>query len=365
LADVQLKRIDRHDRTIRITAQTPATGAVCPACGAPSDRVHSWYQRRLADTPIGGYQVHLTLRVRRLFCATPTCPRRTFAQQIPGLTVRYGRRTRRLTELLTAVALALAGRGGARLATTLPVSVSRMTLLRLVKALPDPPVVTPRVLGVDDFALRRGNRYGTILLDMATHGPIDMLPDRTADTLARWLQAHPGAEIVWRDRAGAYADGIRAGAPHAQQVQQVADRWHLWANLGEALDKAVRAHRACLREPPEQAAPAAPTTEADPAPPRELLDAHGHERPLMDRTQERYDEVQALRASGMSLNAISRTLGLAFRTTRRFANATSVEELLVGACNRASVLDDFKPYLTRRWNEGRTNAAQLHAELQA
>jgi transposase len=362
LTSVRFEHIDRHDRTIRVTARAPADRVACPACGAPSDRVHSWYRRRLADTPIGGYQVRLTLRVRRLFCATPTCSKRTFAQQIPGLTVRYGRRTRRLTELLTVVALALAGRGGARLATTLPVSVSRMTLLRLVKALPDPPVVTPRVLGVDDFATRRGNRYGTILLDMATHRPIDVLPDRTADTLAKWLQARPGVEIVCRDRAGAYADGIRAGAPHAQQV---ADRWHLWANLGEALDKAARAHRACLREPPEQAAPAAPTTEADPAPPRELLDAHGHERPLVVRTQERYDEVQALRASGMSLNAISRTLGLTFRTTRRFANATSVEELLVGACNRSSVLDAFKPYLTRRWNEGRTNAAQLHAELQA
>lgn len=365
---MQLERIDSHDRSIRITAQAPAPSAVCPACGASSARVHSWYQRRLTDTPIGGYQVHLTLRVRRLFCARPTCPKRTFAQQVGGLTVRYGRRTRRLQELLVSVALVLAGRAGARLATTLPVTVSRMTLLRLVKALPDPPVATPRVLGVDDFALRRGNRYGTILLDMATHRPIDVLPDRTAGTLAGWLQAHRGVEIVCRDRAGAYADGVRAGAP---QAQQVADRWHLWANLGEALDKTVRAHRACLREPLEEpleeVAPADTTTAdtAEPAPWRELLDAAGHERPLVTRTQERYAEVQKLRASGMSLNAVSRTLGLAFRTARRFANAASVEELLVGACNRASVLDAFKPYLTRRWNEGCTNAAQLHAELQA
>jgi transposase len=366
---VELERVNRHDNTIQVTARAPAHNAACPACGARSARVHSWYQRHLTDTPVGGHQVRLTLRVCRLFCQTPTCPKRTFAQQVPDLTVRYGRRTRRLTELLAAVALALAGRAGARLAETLPVTISRMTLLRLVKALPDPPIATPRVLGVDDFALRRGNRYGTILLDMATHRPIDVLPDRTADTLAGWLTAHPGVEVVCRDRAGAYADGIRAGAP---QARQVADRWHLWSNLGQALDKAVRAHRACLREPPEEPPEeVVPTdtptgaTAAESALQRELLDAHGHERPLVARTQERYAEVQALRASGASLNAISRTLGLAFRTTRRFATATSVEELLVGACYRATVLDAFKPYLTRRWNQGHTNAAQLHVELQA
>jgi transposase len=362
---VQVEHVDRHDRTIRITAQASATGATCPACGTPSARGHSWYQRHLTDTPLGGYQVRLAVRVRRLFCDTPTCPKRTFAQQVTGLTVRYGRRTHRLTELLTAVALTLAGRGGARLAGTLPVTVSRMTLLRLVRALPDPPTTTPRVLGVDDFATRKGQVYASILLDMATHRPIDVLLDRTADTLAGWLKAHPGAEIVCRDRASAYADGTRAGAP---QAQQVADRWHLWRNLGEALDKTVRAHRACLRGPPDaDAAPAAEPEAAElpAALRRELLDAAGHERPLVGRTRERYAEVQELLASGMSLNAISRTLGLAFRTTRRFARAASVEELLVGACNRASMLDAFKPYLTRRWNQGCTNASQLHAELQA
>jgi len=365
---VQLEHVDSHDNTIRVTARAPAYSAACPACGARSARVHSWYQRHLADTPIGDHQVRLSLRVRRLFCDTPTCPKRTFAQQVPGLTVRYGRRSRRLHELLTAVALALAGRAGARLARALHAPVSRMTLLRLVRALPDPQPATPRVLGVDDFAIRRGNRYGTVLLDMATHRPIDVLPDRTADTLAGWLQTHPGVEVVCRDRAGAYADGVRAGAP---QALQVADRWHLWHNLGEALDKTVRTHRACLREPPD-IAPADTTTEAptkapaaQPALSRDLLDAHGHQRPLIARTQERYAEVQELLASGMSLNAISRTLGLAFRTTRRFARANSVEELLVGACDRASVLEAFKPYLTRRWNQGCTNAAQLYAELQA
>jgi transposase len=201
-----------------------------------------------------------------------------------------------------------------------------------------------------------------VLVDMDTHRPVDLLDGRTAEDLATWLKDHPGVQVICRDRAGSYADGARAGAPEAIQV---ADRFHLWQNLAAALEKTIRAHRSCLQDVPEQDAPASDSggRETEPVERPRTLDSYGNERPLITRTHERYAQVQALKGRGASLNAISRELGMAFRTVRKFANATSMDELLAPTLDRSSKLDAFKPYLTHRWNQGCTNALQLHAEI--
>lgn len=354
-----------------IEASVAGSTAPCPGCGTAASRVHGHYQRRLRDGPLAGMPVTIRLTVRRFVCDAAGCPRRTFVEQVPGLTTPHARYSPPLRSALTAIAVALAGRAGARLAASLGMAVGRDTLLNLLRGLPEPQPGTVEILGIDDFALRRGHVYGTVLLDMRTHRPVDVLPGRDADPVADWLLAHPGVQIVCRDRAGAYAEGARAGAPDAIQV---ADRWHVWHNLGEAVDKTVTAHHACVRA--AAAAPVAtapttsePATRQDPAvqepdtEPVSERDVCGRERRLVVRTRERYAAVQQLVIEGHSLNQICQQLQLDRGTVRRFACATNVQELLVKATNRAGKLDGYLDHLQARFHEGITDAVALHAEL--
>jgi transposase len=352
-----VERVQQIERGVQIGAHGRASAVACPQCGRASTRVHSRYQRRLADAAVGGRQVVIRLAARRFFCDHTDCRVRTFAEQITGLTTRYARRSPLLARMLTAIGLALAGRAGARLACGLGLPTSRTTLLRLLRALPNPEIDQVAVLGVDDFAFRRGRQYGTVLVDMATHRPIDLLADREAPTFAAWLGEHPGTQVICRDRAGAYADGARQGAP---QAQQVADRWHLWHNLAEHIEKTVLGHRACLREPlPEPPTPTPPVDPATLAPPAPV------EKKIVTRTTKRYTQIQDLREHGESISAISRSLHLDIQTVRRFAHASSLDQLLAKTVERASVLDAFTPYLHQRWNQGCTDAAALTQEIKA
>ena len=267
--------------------------------------------------------------------------------------------------MLAGIALALAGRAGARLAALLGLAAGRSSLLRLVMALPDPQAGTVTILGAGDFAFRRGRDYGTLLVNAQTGQPVDLLGDREADTFATWLKAHPGTEIICRDRAGAYADGARQGAPDAAHV---ADRWHLYHNLAEHVGKAVARHRGCLHE----AVPEPEPQQADGGPDAPDLQQaavaaaarRAEESALAVRTRQRYELVQALRAQGKGIKPIMRETGLAKETVRRFFRAATVDELLAKVKDgRPSLLDEYKPYLHQRWNEGCTNVRQLHAEL--
>jgi transposase len=349
LAALRIEQVLAQGRVVWLHASVVAPDAACPGCGTRSGRVHSRYERSISDPAIGGQETLIRLRIRRFFCDNCECPRKTFAEQVPGVTVPHARRTPLLRGILETIALALGGRPGARLTRQLAIEVSRMTLLRLIRALPVPEPGTLAVLGIDDFAFRKSHNYGSIVVDMHTHRPVDLLPDRLADTFADWLRAHPGTEVICRDRAGGYAEGARLGAPEAIQV---ADRFHLLYNLTDAVDRVVRAHRKCLQDRSEHEAV------AQPAPPAVV--AEGRRAEL---TRQRHAEVHALWDKGIGTTTIAKALNLDDKTVRRYARAATADELLTELARRGSELDAHTGYLAQRWQEGCTNAARLDKEL--
>ncbi|WP_369228372.1 ISL3 family transposase [Streptomyces sp. R39] len=243
-----------------VQARTRDEGpAWCTECGISSDRVHSRYVRRLADRAIGGRAVRIGLSVRRLYCENPACSKVTFAEQVDGLTVRYQRRTPLLQKVVETVGVLLAGRGGARLLGLLNTPLSRTSVLFQLMRVPLPAGMTPRVLGVDDFALYAGV-YGTLLVDGDTRLPITLWEGRDAASLAAWLREHPGVEVVCRDGSLAYRQGITDGAP---QALQVSDLFHLWQGLSRRVQDVSAAHRSCLAA---AVLPPAEHEESQPAP---------------------------------------------------------------------------------------------------
>jgi transposase len=308
---------------IRVAARTPNVPFPCPMCGVPTGKVHGYHGRTVADVPVDGRQVVIDVQVRRLVCPVLGCRRQTFREQVPGLLERLQRRTTRLTGQVSEVVKELCGRAASRLTPFLATPVSYATALRLLRGIPPPTVRIPRVIGVDDFALRRRHRYATVIIDAETGERVDVLPDREAATLTAWLRGKNDVEVVCRDGSATYAEAIRRALPDAVQVS---DRWHLWKNLCDKVLAEVRAHAPCW---------------ATVNPPRP-----GGVRE--QTTRERWHKVHALIGQGVGLLECARRLGLALNTVKRYARSPEPSADRIAPRYRPTLVDPYRDHLRRR-----------------
>jgi len=373
LTDLRLTETTVMDGTITLQMRPTARTAACPLCHFRSRCVRSTYIRTLADLPCGGLPVRLLVRVRRFICSNLHCPRRVFAERLPHLTAPYARQTHLRRVALQRIGMALGGNAGVRLAAPLGLPTSRPTLLRLVRATPIPAGESPRIVGIDEWAWRRGTHYGTILVDLDAHRPLDLLPERSAPSAAAWLRGHPEIIMVCRDRSGLYADAITTGAPNAIQV---ADRFHLLQNLGDSLERFLLRRGACLREAAKATSEADITTQDALVPPQAMYrgrrrGSHGYEQRMEAASLQRharrvtaYERVHTLRAAGADIADVARSVGVSRETVYRYLRMAQPPERK-HPMPRRKVLDPYLPYLLKRWDEGCHDGMRLWREIRA
>jgi transposase len=364
-AVLTLESLTAQDGIVVFCVRTSAQQVACPECGQRAHRIHSHYERMLADLPWQGIPVRFHLPARKFFCDNTGCPRRIFAERVPSVAERYSRKTRRLSQALHLLVYRLGGETAAQVAQRLGLLLSRPdTLLRVLRRRSSRAPSTPvRVLGVDDFALRRGEKYATILVDLERRCPIDLLPDRTSQTLQAWLREHPSVQIISRDRAGAYAEAADKAAPDAVQI---ADRWHLMKNATDALEMVFKRERRVLKEAATQVHR---HTTPEPSPPapgsNQKVKAANRERRIA-RWEHKMALIKAaadLERSGYrSHSEAAKALGLSRTDFYRWLNRnTYVERKPLPRRDR--LVDPFASYLRKRWDQGCHNGMTLFEEI--
>lgn len=330
---------------VTVTLRSKEFTAACPSCDQRAKRVHSRYRRKPSDLPVSGRPVRLVLEIRRFFCDNACCQRKTFAEQTPSLVRPHAQRTVRLQVTLQQLGLALGGEAGAKLGKRMGLQVGPDSLLRLVRQAEQARQEPAKIIGIDEWAYKRRLRYGTLICDLERNIPIDVLPDRSVQTVCTWLEQHPEVEIICRDRWSEYATAAQKGAP---QAIQVADRWHLLQNLVEELTHLLARHRSQVRQQTMSGLQHIP----------QAVSASVAQR------QDQYAQIQALHQLGLAPAHIARRVGLSERTVYRWL-ARQAAPHGRHHTRGASVMDPYKAYLLKRWQEGCRKGSLLCQELKA
>ncbi len=354
--DIHVERmIESEENMLVLVAISTAQTAVCPDCAEPSQHIHSYSLRSPQDLPISGYKVRLQLPVRRFRCQNQDCRRKTFVERLPEVVPWHGQRTSRLTATLTLFAVALSEQAGSRLLNQIGMATSADTFLRLAKQVGSGLAITPTHLGGDDFAFRRGATYGTILVDLKTHRPIDLLPERSAAVLADWLKEHPAVQWISRDRSQEYARGISVGASEARQI---VDRCHLLKNWREVLQGVVGRVHTSLKQ--RQKACGVSIL------PRYKLSRSSSEGAASQASRLRrlavYEEVVGLHQQGASIEAIAEQLHRSQTTVRKYISAGGFPERKYTWHGRRQI-EPYIPYLMKRAQDSCTSAGVLYKEI--
>lgn len=402
-----VEQIQMAQSPLTVMVRSTSEASCCPGCGCPSEHVHSQYQRTLNDVPSGGRRVVLRLCVRKFFCLTLTCHRKVFAERLPELCLPWARVTNRLLEMLKALGLAASAEVSERLAPRLGIQVKASTLLCYLRTIPPPADSPVHKVGIDDFSIKRGDCYGTMLVNLETGKPLDLLPDRTAEAVLPWLEKHQEIDVVSRDRASSYADAVKQALPHARQV---ADRYHLIQNLREHLQRFLDRKRPCLPEiediPLKAASPNSPGSggslkdqtgrvtsnasaggsqaertdqpqaQVEPELPPVLVGqeielacltyAERKKKISRDKRSARYEQLLALQQAGMSRRAMARELHMSRRIVQRYLSSDGFPERAAGSGRRTgskSKLDPYLGYLRERWNEGLHSGSRLFCAI--
>lgn len=358
--------LDRDSHHLILYASSTQTAAHCPLCGGITHRIHSHYERTLADLPCVDCNLTLLVHVSKFFCVNPQCRRHIFTERFPDVAAPWARKTARLVHRMQKIGLALGGAAGARLGAQLDYRGCGSTLLNQLQRLPLPEFEVPKVLGVDDFAFRKGRNYGTILVDLERHHPIALLPDRQAETLANWLHEHPGIEILSRDRSKTYQSAMTDGAP---QALQVADRFHLVKNLSETLENTLNSYWAELKAIEQAQHQAvvdgvADTVVAVPQP-TATMKAEQQAQNTHQQRIEHQKMIKALHEQGWSQAVIAQKVDLSIRTVQRYLSQPDFPDALPRRSTFGKgILDPYKPQLLDWWNSGIRQPHALMALLQ-